>query len=121
MRVLSWAHKRYRLLNALATLDSNVASRAALLREHWAHAPALVDAAPSKDPPASTANTRALSPALAAAAATVEATQALIRTPANPMRGEVAPTAATTTPAPVRPTSTIPGIAPGEPVPEYLQ
>lgn len=119
MQVLSWAHKRYRLLNALAALDNNVASRAALLREHWANAPALADATPSTDSAPAQAGTRTLSPALAIAAATVEATRAASQTPAKPMRGEAA--LAATAKVSARPTSTIPGIAPGEPVPDYLQ
>jgi hypothetical protein len=111
MQILTWAHKRHRLLAALASLDTQVAARASLLEENWADLPTLADAAPGQtDMAAAAGGSASISPALTRAAATVAAAHEASLAPAKPMKGGPIPNQAIQTPP-----------APDSPVPAYLQ
>lgn len=131
MQVLTWAHKRHRLLAALAQLDSNVAARAPSLGHTWENPPRLADAGPHvasaeapepAAPHAQLPEARPLAPQLARAAATVEAARVASVAPAKPMRGETPATAPTPAASPTAKRASLPaGIQPGDPIPSYLQ
>jgi hypothetical protein len=144
MKVLTWAHKRHKILSALAALDSNVAARASLLEETWGRqgtaeaADATVestvmsrDTAGSSEPVTRPVESvvrpllpQQLPPQLAQAAIAVEAARLAGLAPAKPLKTGPAPDVrrvATSVLAAVQPGPTAPKRGPEEPVPEYLQ
>ena len=127
MQVLTWAHKRHRLIYSLASIDSNVAARAAMLEESWLGAPTLLDAPANSSEAAGDAPVQQAVPApaalptqLAGAAASVQAAQVASLAPRKPMKGEAELAAAN---APRSQTSPAASTAqpPEEVVPEYLR
>jgi len=115
MQVLTWAHKRHRLLLALGTLDGNVAARVSSLETMWTESQTLSALAPTDGDttpltPQRTVHTPAVSTKLAQAAAAVDAAKTAALMPAKPQKGEnIEPVVQTKKDAPI-----------GE-VPVYLQ